>query len=40
MEGSVEGDGLESGQVPTPADLRAVFHRRVQPSGDGLPGGY
>ena len=40
MEGGGKGDRLESGQMPTRTDLRAVIHRRVQPSGDGLPGSY
>jgi len=39
MEGGGKGDELESGKVPTCADLGAVFHRRVRPSGDGLPRG-
>jgi len=39
-EGGGKGDGLESGQMPTRAGLWAVFHGRVRPSGDGLPGGY
>ena len=40
MDGGGKSNGLESGQMQTRADLCAAFRGRVQPSGDGLPGGY
>jgi len=40
MEDGGKGDRLECGQMPSRADLSSVFHGRVGPSGDGLPGGY
>jgi len=40
LESGGEGDGLESGQMPTRAGLRAVFHGKVRSSGDGLLDGY
>jgi len=40
MEGGGKADRLECGQMPTLADLLAFFHRRMRPSGDGLPGSH
>jgi len=40
MGGGGKGDRLESGQMPTRADLRDIVHRRVRPSGYGLRGSH
>ena len=40
LEDSGTGNRLESGQMPTRADLGAFYHRGVRPGGDGLLGGH
>jgi hypothetical protein len=40
LECGGKGDGMESGQMPTRAGLRAVFHGKMRLIGGGLPGGY
>jgi hypothetical protein len=40
LESGRDSDGLESGQMPTRAGLRAVFHANVRSSGGELPRGY
>jgi hypothetical protein len=35
-----EDNGMESGQMPTYANLLAALGGEVRYSGDGLPGGY
>jgi hypothetical protein len=37
MEGSWAGYGLESETVSARANIRAVFHGDMRPSGDGFP---
>jgi len=40
MEGGVKGDGMESWEMQTCADIWAGFHGRVRPSSDGPLGSY
>jgi len=40
LESGGEGNRIASGQMPTGAAPRAVFHGAVHSSGDGHPGNY
>jgi hypothetical protein len=40
LEDSGKGHRLESWQMPTCADFRAVCHGDMRPNGDGLPGSH
>jgi len=40
LESGGKADRLDSSQMLTSADFGTVFHGWMQPSGDGLPGGY